>query len=190
MIKGHLTRGGFMSNARISMNIIVVAACAVLISIVLPGCSSKPIAPEQTSTPLLLHRNPTYPVVASELYTETTISAASGGTLSLIDVQLTFPPNALASDTLISIRIPDINVFENHFGTDGLFFNMPVQVVMNYRDADLGQINEEHIRMAWYNCRTNSWDIIPCALDTVNKTVTANVWHFSAYALISDDYNR
>ena len=179
-----------MSNARFSINIIVIAACAVLISMVLPGCSNKPIAPEQSSTTMLVHRIPSYPVIASELYTETTISASEGGTLSLIDVQLTFPPNALATDTLISIRIPDINVFENHFGTDGLFFNAPVQVVMDYRDADLSQINEQHIRMAWYNCRTNSWDIIPCALDTVNKTVTASVYHFSAYALISDDYNQ
>jgi hypothetical protein len=175
-----------MSNARISKNVMIFALCAMLISVILPGCSQQPMAPEQPKTQTLVHRIPSTPVIASELYTETVISAADGGTLSLMDVKLTFPAGALDQDTLISIRIPDINVFENHFGTDGLFFNVPVQVVMDYRDADLSNINEQTIRMAWYNSRTNSWDIIPCALNTVNKTVTANVYHFSAYALISD----
>ena len=77
-------------------------------------------------------------------------------------------------------------MFANDFGTEGLQFNVPVRVTMSYRDADLSGVNESNIAMAWYNDRAERWDVIDCKLDIVNKTVTASVNHFSAYALISD----
>jgi len=176
-----------MRKLRIGKRVMIFAASAVLIATILPGCSKQPTAPAKTDSPMVLKRNLEYPVIAMDsIYTEATISAASGGTLSLMDIQVSIPPGALEQDTLISIFIPDLNVFENHFGTDGLFFNQPVRVRMDYRDADLSGIEELTIKMAWYNEHTASWDIIPCTLNVINKTVTAYVSHFSAYALISD----
>jgi hypothetical protein len=160
------------------------AAIIALIAVV--GCSKIPTqsdAPKQTN---LLKRSLSVAKTAGALHTDTTISAANGGVVSLLDVELTFPPNALANDTLISIDIPDISVFENHFGTDGLQFSVPVKVVMSYRDADLSGVNESTIAIAWYNTTAGEWDKMVCTLDTVNKTVTGYLEHFSAYALISD----
>jgi hypothetical protein len=120
------------------------------------------------------------------LYTEAVIPASQGGALSLLDVTLTIPAGAVKNDTLFSIRIPDDAIFFNEFGTDGLVFDVPVTVAMSYRDADLSGITESHIKLAWLDKRTNSWQSMACVVDTVSKTVTGNLYHFSAYGLISD----
>ncbi|MCP4706877.1 MAG: hypothetical protein GY865_19940 [candidate division Zixibacteria bacterium] len=154
----------------------------------LVGCSKAPVSPDtQSSTTLLKRTFAASKVLGDEAYTETIVSAADGGVVAFHDVELYFPPNALSSDTLISISIPDLTVFANNFGTDGLFFNVPVRVAMNYRDADLSGIDETTIKMAWLNKSTGEWDIIDCVLDQANKLVIAEVYHFSAYALITDE---
>jgi hypothetical protein len=156
--------------------------------VALAGCSQSPIeSQEPNSSPKLLKRSPVAAkVLGDSAYIETVVPADFGGAVSLCDVELYFPPRALNNDTLISICIPNLSVFENHFGTDGLVFNQPVRVVMNYRDADLSDVNEATIKMAWFNALNGEWDAIDCILDTAGKTVTAHVYHFSAYALISD----
>jgi hypothetical protein len=161
---------------------------SVLAFVGLIGCSEVPSGPEDQQTVNLLTRSfSAQKILGDSAYLETIISASEGGKFELHDVQLYFPPKALDNDTLISISIPDLSVFANDFGTDGLVFNVPVRVTMNYRDADLTGINESTIKMAWYNEHTDSWDIIDCELNLANKTVTADVNHFSAYALITDE---
>ncbi|SYZ72317.1 exported hypothetical protein [Candidatus Zixiibacteriota bacterium] len=165
---------------------------AVVLSVVIAllafaGCSQVPTQSAPSPAPHLLKRSVSaMKILGDAAHVDTVLSAAEGGAVSLVDVELFFPPDALSSDTLISIDIPDITVFENHFGTAGLQFNVPVKVVMSYRDADLSGINEPTITLAWYNDVTGEWWKIPCTLDVVNKTVTGYLNHFSAYALISD----
>ena len=178
-----------MKKSRRFIGLIAIAVMAA-VGLGLVGCSQFPtkvdVEENQSDARLLTRRNISALPGSDPLYTETIMPAAEGGTITLIDVELYFPPNALDSDTLVYINIPNIMVFENHFGTDGLVFNQPVRVTMSYRDANLSGINESSISMAWFDERTDSWDQLDCALDTVNKTVTAYVSHFSAYALISD----
>jgi hypothetical protein len=163
---------------------LIVAVIFTIIALV--GCSTAPTQSDTPKETVLLKRNLSVAKTVGVIHTDTVLSAAKGGVVSLLDVELTFPPNALSNDTLISIDIPDISVFENDFGTDGLHFNVPVKVVMSYRDADLGGVNESNITIAWYNPSSGEWDKMVCTLDTVNKTVTGYLEHFSAYALISD----
>jgi len=177
-----------MSNSRS-----FIAFCAALMILCfagIMGCSQIPNANNETDVTdnqTLLTRAPSAAKVLGEsAYFETIISAGDGGVVKLLDVELEFPSGALNSDTLISIDIPDLMVFANHFGTDGLVFNVPVRVTMSYRDADLSGIDENSIKMAWYNNTTDHWDIIDCQLNSADKTVTAFVYHFSAYGLISD----
>ncbi|PKK84197.1 MAG: hypothetical protein CVT49_04310 [candidate division Zixibacteria bacterium HGW-Zixibacteria-1] len=167
-----------------------MALLAALCFVGIMGCSQLPTANDEpviADNPILLTRAASAAkILGDSAYVETIISAQLGGVVSLIDVELSFPPGSLNNDTLISIAIPDLFVFENHFGTDGLVFNMPVKVVMSYRDADLTGIDETSIKMAWYNDSFDHWDIIDCEINFENKTVTAFVNHFSAYGLISD----
>lgn len=167
------------------MGAVLIVAVVLLIELV--GCSRIPTQSIQPNQTLILKRSlAANKVLDVSAYADTIFTSAGGGVLSLLDVELTFPPNALPADTLVSINIPDLAVFENHFGTDGLKFNAPVKVVMSYRDADLTGIQESKITIAWFNQNTGQWNGMPCVLDRINKTVTGYVEHFSAYALISD----
>lgn len=157
------------------------------------GCSHAPTAPSNSGSeePLVLRRasranhgaEGASPV---NLVVEQVISSSTGGSLSLLDVSLQIPPGAVPNDTLFSITIPDDQVFYNEFGTHGLVFNVPVTVTMSYRDADLTGIDESTITVAWHNGDSGQWEAIACVLDQVNKTVTGQLNHFSAYGLISD----
>ena len=166
-------------------------AIIILSMVMLVGCSENPmgVAPDQ-SEPQLLQRS-TLAIEAIQrstvpLYTERVVSSAEGGVLNLFDVVLEVPPGAVPNDTLFSIAIPDLAVFYNEFGTNGLVFDVPVKVTMSYRDADLSGIDESTIRIGWFNESTGMFQDVVCTIDHVNKTVTGEVEHFSAYALISD----
>lgn len=167
-------------------------AAAVLIATMamVVGCSDNPVAPQnQASQPRLLtraHASSSIALSPVNLYAEKVISSAEGGSLELLDVILNVPAGAVPNDTLFSIRIPDDEVFFNEFGTDGLVFDVPVTVTMSYRDADLSGIHENAIRIAWLDEDSNTWKDMPCVVDTVTKTVTGTLHHFSAYGLISD----
>jgi hypothetical protein len=182
-------RRPFMSGAKPFSRALVAAFMLFAAVLIVTGCSKSPVAPSaEDSEPQLLQRS--MESVGSfktlSFYTEQVISADSGGVIEFYDVIMEIPPGAVDSDTLFSINIPDINVFLNEFGTSGLEFNVPVTVTMSYRDADLSEIVEETIRIAYFNANTGVFESVVCVLDTVNKVVIAELSHFSAYGLISD----
>ena len=163
----------------------------VLAVFIFAGCSQSPLSSDsESATPHILQRSASFLSSAqfdpANLHAEKVISAQQGGQLTLMDVILDVPPGALDNDTLFSIDIPDINAFYNEFGTNGLVFKQPVKVTMSYRDADLSGVNENTIRIAWFNKATGDYEDVFCTVDFVNKTVTGYLNHFSAYALISD----
>jgi hypothetical protein len=165
----------------------------VMMTALISGCSKNPMESTETnqsSGPQLLQRNPGSVSGAQlsgpTLYTEQIVSSLSGATMVLYDVTLIVPPLAVSNDTLFSISIPDADLFYNEFGTSGLQFNVPVTVIMNYRDADLTGIDESTIRLAWYDEYYQSWRDMNCTVDQINKCVTGQLDHFSSYGLISD----
>ncbi len=169
----------------------IVAGLVALSSLALViGCSQSPLEPGNTATePQVLTRaaGPESLTAAPvNLYAEQVISAAEGGRLELLDVVLEVPAGAVPQDTLFSIFIPDDEKFFNEFGTDGLVFSQPVKVTMSYRGADLSNVDESTIRIGYYNERLGVWEDLVCDVDQDSKRVTAHVWHFSAYGLISD----
>ena len=170
---------------------LVIAAIALFALALFAGCSRSPLTADNNPVePKLLTRapaadgSPMYSPLA--MYTEAVISTATGGELSLLDVNLSIPAGAVPNDTLFSISIPDPNVFYNDFGTDGLVFDKPVLVTMSYRDADLTGINESSIRIVWVDESSGRMQEVNCTIDYQNKTVTGFLNHFSAYGLISD----
>lgn len=154
------------------------------------GCSNNPLGtPDDQPEAQVLHRSAEAVAgfkIAGELYTETVVSAREGGQLSFYDVTLDIPPGAISNDTVFSISIPDLNVFYNDFGTEGLVFKKPVTVTMSYRDAVLNNVDESTIRIAWLNHETGLYEDMICTVDRENKVVVGQLFHFSAYALISD----
>jgi len=171
----------------------LMVALMIVLSLALvgfTGCSKAPtgIEEDDIGEVKLLKRNVALAKLFEDsYYIEQKVSAAEGGSVNLYDVELYFPPGALNNDTLISIEIPDPSLYADHFGTDGLVFNVPVRITMSYRDAIIDNVDESTIKMAWFNEQTGQWDIIRCFCDPVTQTVTAHVSHFSAYALITDE---
>ena len=155
------------------------------------GCSGNPVG-EIATEPTLLQR----PILADgpeyarrikvTTYAEAIILSKRGGDLSVTGVELSIPKRAVPNDTLYSINLPDLNVFYAEFGTDGLEFDNPVTVTFSYADADLSGVDESNISLAWFNENLSRWLKIDCEVDIVNKTVTGQLKHFSAYGLISD----
>ncbi len=155
------------------------------------GCSKSPLEPNpEPNQPQVLGRAGVFTGDAQgspiAMATEQVISAEQGGRLELFDVILDVPPGALDVDTVYSISIPDISIFYNEFGADGLVFDKPVTVTMSYRDADLSNVVESSIRIGWWNEKDQQWVDMECQLDRANKVVTGELYHFSAYALVSD----
>lgn len=168
-----------------------VAVLLAVTMVALVGCSRSIVDSTQAADqPHVLSRMAPPSSGASgspvNLYAEQVISAVLGGQLRALDVVLTVPPGAVHSDTLFSIFIPDDEIFYNEFGTDGLVFDVPVTVTMSYRNADLSGVDESTIRIGYWNITTGKWHDMTCTVDYVNKTVTAQLTHFSAYGLISD----
>ena len=79
------------------------------------------------------------------------------------------------------------------FGPDGATFSKPITITFNYNPDDLPDgVNAEDLVIAiWdenvWNEDTGDWGVwveLPSVVDTVNKTVTATVDHFTAFAVI------
>lgn len=175
----------------LTVTMIVALAFATMISM---GCSNSPLNTDATigdsPQPNLLARSASKVAAssfsASDLSVEQVIFDATGGRLELLDVILEIPAGAVGQDTTFSINIPDPYVFFNEFGTDGLVFHTPVRVTMSYRDADLTGVTESTIRIGWLDESSGTFKDMVCEVDFINKTVTAELNHFSAYGLISD----
>ena len=180
-----------MLHSKFNSPFIKLASVFVLAVLLMAGCSRSPLDnTDEQQPPTLLQRSDAFKssvqFSASDLYMEQVVSSSEGGRMELLDVILDIPAGAVKNDTVFSINIPDINVFYNEFGTHGLVFDKPVKVTMSYRDADLTGVNESSIRIAWLNEDTGQFEDMACEVDTVNKVITAELEHFSAYGLISD----
>lgn len=178
--------GKFTNSTMIRLLVITVLAVTLTV-----GCSRSPLDTADNNVQPQLMRRSAGPggsalLSGASFYVEQVVSAAEGARIELVDVVLDIPAGAIDNDTLFSIRIPDIEMFYNEFGTSGLVFNKPVTVTMSYRDADLTGINESTIRIAWLNTRTGRWENVICTVNKIEKTVTGQLSHFSAYGLISD----
>jgi len=180
-----------MKQSKIINPFVKLSTVVMLAVLLMAGCSESPVTSsyDEPQTQLLTRSDAfksAMQTASSEYYMEQVISAADGGTLNLLDVTLEIPAGAVPNDTVFSISIPDIDVFYNEFGTSGLVFDKPVKVTMSYRGADLSNILEPTIRIAYYNELTGVFEDVEGQIDMVNKTITAELYHFSAYGLISD----
>lgn len=118
------------------------------------------------------------------------ISAAKGGVIDLKSdhgstCSLYFPPNALDQDTLISVQW-NTQGFISELGPHGLVFNRPVVLKLSYDGANLTSVDEDRLRIWYYNDNTGVWELIGGTVDKKLKTVKGLINHFSIYALAAD----
>lgn len=93
-----------------------------------------------------------------------------------------FLPNDLEKNSVISFNW-DAKSFRANLGPHGLVFRNPVSLTLSYKNANLRKINEENLRIWYYNETTNAWELVGGKVNTKEKTVVAFIKHFSTYAL-------
>ncbi len=124
------------------------------------------------------------------LSTQKHISAAKGGEIDLKNdlgstCSLFFPPNALNQDTLISVQW-NTQGFISELEPHGLIFNRAVTLKLSYKDAVLTGVNEDRLRIWYYNDNAGVWELVGGTVDKKLKTVKGLINHFSAYALAAE----
>jgi hypothetical protein len=160
-----------------------------LIALVLSGCKKSHTAPSTTTPP-----NQPPAVTAQGTPTGTPITKTigpAGGTVLSADgrVELDFPPNAVTTNTDISIQ-PGTNTAPNgtgvsyHFMPDGTTFAVPVTLTFHYTASDVNGTNPFFFFIATQDS-TGVWqaDFKNRAIDTVARTASLSIGHFSWWTL-------
>jgi hypothetical protein len=120
----------------------------------------------------------------------------AGGTVLSADgrVELDFPANALATNTSITIQ-PVTNTAPNgtgvsyHFTPDGTKFGAPVTLIFHYSDSDANGTDPLFFYIAFQDS-TGVWqaDFKNRSVDTVAKTASLSISHFSIWSMGSQFY--
>lgn len=174
---------------------------AIAIAFILVSCSTdNTMAPNVVKDSYVVQSN-TGPVTllqvdnalgkrsGAELYAEQFITAADGGALVVGNTlqgfsTFTFEPNALPQDLLISVSWCDGQFCEGVFNPHGTQFNQPVRVELSYKRAVLRGIDENDLKVYYYNEDTDLWEYIGGEVDTENKVIVVYLEHFSRYAIV------
>ena len=71
------------------------------------------------------------------------------------------------------------------FGPDGATFDPPITLEYTYDPGALPEgVAEEDLVLAYYDEEVGEWVELECVVDTVNNTITADVEHFTTFAII------
>ena len=120
-------------------------------------------------------------------YVEKLIKAEIGGRLKLNKMySLRIPKKALKKDTWISMSEPWPGLVVVDLGPHGLVFRKQekqVELTISYKRVELGDVNEENLTIYYVDFKTNRWIDTHAKVNTEKKTVTAQIDHFSRYAL-------
>ena len=111
------------------------------------------------------------------------VPASTGGTLYLGEFKFYIPPGALDHDTVITITQTSDRYIEMDFGPDGTQFDPPATMTISYATANLRNIKPANLSISWFNTATNQWVNIGGTVDTIAKTVSAPISHFTQYTL-------
>ncbi len=115
------------------------------------------------------------------------VTAASGGTIQIGDdatgiSSITFAAGDLGEDLTVKFWWNSQN-FQAEFGPHGSTFNNPVVIRLSYKDADLENIDEENLRIWYYDENDDMWEPVGQVVNTVEKYVEGTTPHFSRYAV-------
>lgn len=181
------------------------AALFLLVALVFVfiGCSTDTsVAPSQHNVNGLLVESNTGPVTILKLKpdalakgekvafsTQVYVTVANGGQLVVGNSnrgysKLIFEPNAISEDMTISLTYWIDDFFEGLFEPHGIQFNEPVRVELSYKNADLTGVDENDLKVYYFNESTNMWEYVGGDVDTENKLVVCYLEHFSRYAIV------
>lgn len=115
------------------------------------------------------------------------VDAESGGTVTGSRYTLTFDKSSLKTSTWITIKERDSGVVDVELGPDGLKFESPVLLEINYaetaNDPKSPDYNGLPPRVFWYNPDEKTWTAMPGTDDPEARVYRVWLKHFSRYAM-------
>jgi RHS repeat-associated protein/uncharacterized repeat protein (TIGR01451 family) len=129
----------------------------------------------------------------------------TGGTIHSTDgrVKVVFPPGAVSTLTEVSQRPlapldlpPDRHLFyrfevtAREAGRPSVAvdaFALPITVTVTYSDAEVQGLLEEELRLVSWDEKVGAWVPITTTVDMANKRLTAQLSHFSVYAIEGEE---
>ena len=107
-----------------------------------------------------------------------------GGTLVVGKHTFVVPQGALKDNVLITAEAPEGNVVSVRFGPEGLKFNSRHQPTLTLDYSDCGLlVNLLPKRIAYTSDELSILDLLPSVDDLLHERVSANIKHFSRYAI-------
>lgn len=74
----------------------------------------------------------------------------------------------------------------SEFSPHGIQFDVPVTLKLSYKDANMDGVNEDNLKIYYYNQEKNAWEALVSVVDKEEKVLIANLEHFSRYAIGTD----
>lgn len=147
----------------------------------------------------------------------TTITPGSGGVLTYTDPQgnstiVSVPPGAVTENTTL-VFIVDVagtnfppnfnfagqafalNAEQNGFPQPGFSFNEPVTVTINYSDADVAGLEENTLKLYYFNTIDDTWEDAATTCNPISmytrqpnqNRITVTICHLTDFALFQPD---
>jgi hypothetical protein len=121
------------------------------------------------------------------------VKPSTGGYIVVGDLwsgfsSLSFPPFAVNREVWVTFRWESENLLQGgaEFSPHGITFNRPARIRLSYKDADLQGINEDNIRIWYYNEDDGTWELIGGTVNKSGKCIEGYISHFSRYALAAE----
>lgn len=107
---------------------------------------------------------------------------ADGGMLQLGRDALQIPAGALDNTIAIKMTLASVTGVAVDCGPTGLTFKVPATLVLSYTGTQYENMDSPSLSI-FYAAPDGSFQKLPSTVDTVNKTVSAQLNHFSRYIL-------
>jgi hypothetical protein len=119
------------------------------------------------------------------------ITAAEGGYIRVGNEKtgyssIYFEPGDLNKDAMIKFEW-DPHEYIAELEPHGLAFNNPVELQLSYANIDILDLNEENLKIWYFNEDTRFWELVESEANILEKHVEGYITHFSEYGLGEDD---
>ena len=142
------------------------------------GKGSNGNSPADSSDLLLVRKRE-----AAENGVTTAVIGPEGGVIIHAAHRIEIPAGALPDSVEISFSMPVSDTLMFVFGPDGIQFQAPVKVILNYDHTFKSGLDAELFKAVFWNASTQTWDSVPSTVNTETNEVSGSTSHFSRYAI-------
>lgn len=111
------------------------------------------------------------------------IIGPEGGIVRLGLHTLVVPPGAVDREIVFTMNYASQTAVAVDCGPSPFHFNVPVELTLSYKGTSFERSAQQNTLQIFYMANTASFSAMPSHVDVANKTVTAQLDHFSRYII-------